>query len=150
MHDLLGQSELTKKIDLALETVLYALLLFMPLSFGVVGAWSEEIVILSAVALLILYAAGALVGRRRPVLSWVLLPLAVFLLVPAFQLLPLPAGLINTLAPNTWQTKTELLSQLPQAGAESSTAAVPQASELTQQLTRDTQNSAPSRMQLTF
>jgi hypothetical protein len=106
-------SHITEKLDIAIEGVLYGLLVFMPFAFGVVHAWSELIVITAAAVLIGLTGVKLFVSRQQPVLSWALIPVAVFVLVPVFQLIPLPAGMVKTLSPNTYQTKTELLSQLP-------------------------------------
>ncbi|MCK5000344.1 MAG: hypothetical protein KAS23_12445, partial [Anaerohalosphaera sp.] len=98
-------SALIEKLDIALEAVFYALLVFMPFAFGVVHAWSELIVIIAAAVLMLLTAVRFYVARSRPVLSWALIPVAVFVLVPVFQLLPLPASVLRTISPNTYQTK---------------------------------------------
>jgi hypothetical protein len=112
--DPIKQEEISAKLDIAFETVLYALLAFMPFAFGVVHAWSRLIVLLAAASLLALQAARFLIDKSaRPVFSWALLPLALFILVPVLQWIPLPAGVVRFLSPNTYQTKTELLSRLP-------------------------------------
>ena len=106
------QSVLANKLGMSIEAVLYGLLIFMPAAFGVVHAWSEEIVILAAAALLALSAAWLWFSHEKATLSWALVPVAVFLLVPAFQLIPLPASVVKSIAPNTYKIKTELLSKL--------------------------------------
>ncbi|MEN6333392.1 MAG: O-antigen ligase family protein, partial [Phycisphaerales bacterium] len=45
--------------------------------------------------------------------TWAYLPVAVFLLTAAIQLVPLPASLVSTVSPNTASLKTELLGDLP-------------------------------------
>ncbi len=109
----MNNSTLSEKLDLAIEAVLYGLLIFMPFAFGVVHAWSELVVITAAAVLMGLTGAKFFVTRQLPVLSWALVPLAVFILIPVFQLIPLPVGIVKNLSPNTYQTKTELLSKLP-------------------------------------
>ena len=41
--------------------------------------------------------------------------MGLFILIAVFQLVPLPAGRVRTLSPNTAVLKTELLSDLPNA-----------------------------------
>src|SRR5262249_29249698 len=56
---------------------------------------------------------------RRPdtrfVWSWTYLPIALFLLLVAMQLIPLPMGFIRAISPITAALKTHLLADLPQA-----------------------------------
>jgi len=107
-----NESAFSSRLDLAIEVVLYALLAFMPLAFGVVHAWSELVVIMAATVLMLMLALRFFIAGDRPVLSWVLVPVAIFVLVPIVQLLPLPATAMTILSPGTHQTKVELLSQL--------------------------------------
>src|SRR5207248_5919642 len=51
----------------------------------------------------------------RFVWSWTYLPIALFLVLVAIQLIPLPAGFVHVISPNTWERKTRLLADLPQA-----------------------------------
>jgi len=106
----------TDKFDKVIEWLLIALLAFMPFAFGAVEAWSEEVVIVLAAAISVIFAAK-LVFRpnARFIWSWAYLPLALFVLVAYFQLLPLPAGLVEVISPNTAAIKKELLSDLPNA-----------------------------------
>ena len=112
--------------DYVLEGLLIALFAFCPFAYGarddwtqqpVLGsaaAWSPEIVLVLAAAMAVVLA-GKLALQRgaRFVWSWAYLPIGLFLLVGAFQLIPLPAHLLGTLSPQTLQTKTELLRDLP-------------------------------------
>ena len=125
--------ESVQKIDIAIEVVLYALLAFMPFAFGVVHAWSELIVIFSAAVLMLLTAVKFFFSKAKPVLSCALVPLAVFVIVPVFQLVSLPSGVVKTLSPNTYKIKTDLLRKLPKPSE-----------------TLDSSADEPKKMQVTF
>jgi tetratricopeptide (TPR) repeat protein/O-antigen ligase len=100
----------------AIQAILYALLAFSPLAFGVVHAWSEEVVILLAAALSVVFLLKLAVFRTlRLTWTWAYVPVAVFLLAAAFQLLLLPAPLVQAISPHTAAIKTELLSDFPNA-----------------------------------
>jgi O-antigen ligase/tetratricopeptide (TPR) repeat protein len=106
--------ESNTRLDWALEALLIALLAFMPLAFGAVHAWSEQIVVVLAAAVAMVFGVRMVLSpQRRLAWSWAYLPVAVFLLVGAIQLVPLPASLISTVSPNTASLKTELLGDLP-------------------------------------
>lgn len=103
-------------LDWAIEGLLYALLAFCPLAFGAVHAWSEEVVVVLAAALSVAFGLKLIIYRTiHLVRTWAYVPVAVFLLVAAFQLLPLPAGLAGTMSPQTAAIKTDLLGDLPNA-----------------------------------
>ncbi|NLT75678.1 MAG: hypothetical protein GXX98_04085, partial [Planctomycetes bacterium] len=96
-----------------MEGILVATLAFMPLAFGVVEAWSEEIVLLSAAVLFMcVFLRGIAVGRTSVTWTWAYVPLAAFLIVALIQLVPMPSAWIDVLSPNTVQQKTTLLSDL--------------------------------------
>ena len=102
--------------DRAMELVLIALLAFGPLALGAVHAWSEQIVIGLAGILTLLFCLKLLLFPAiRFVWSWTYVPIAVFILIAVFQLLPLPASVVETISPRTAELKTELLSDLPNA-----------------------------------
>ncbi|MHC4106219.1 MAG: O-antigen ligase family protein, partial [Planctomycetota bacterium] len=102
------------KIDLTIEGLLYALLAFMPLAFGSVQAWSEEVVIILSVAITICFAVKLVSNRQfKFVWTWAYLPVAVFILIVVFQLIPLSVAFVDTISPNTARLKTELFSYLP-------------------------------------
>jgi tetratricopeptide (TPR) repeat protein/O-antigen ligase len=106
-----------ERLDRVVEVLLVALLAFMPTAFGVVHAWSEEIVIVMAAAISLVFLLKLVIVRSVSfVWSWAYVPVAVFILVAAFQLLPLPAPLVAMLSPNTVALKTNLLQDLPDAG----------------------------------
>jgi O-antigen ligase len=102
----------------AIERLLIGLLFFMPLAFGVVHAWSEEIAIALSGAIVLCFLLKLVFHRNQGLLwSWAYIPAGVFLVVAALQLTPLPACLISILSPNTADVKTELLDDLPNADA---------------------------------
>lgn len=107
---------LAERFDRIVEALLIALLAFMPAALGVVHAWSEEVVIALAAGISLVFLLKlVMVSSASLVWSWTYVPVAVFLLVAAFQLLPLPALLVTTLSPNTVALKTDLLGDLPDA-----------------------------------
>ncbi|MHC4326934.1 MAG: O-antigen ligase family protein [Planctomycetota bacterium] len=105
------------RFDTAIEVLLAALLLFMPLAFGVVHAWSEEIVIIFTGAIVICFLLKLLCRRDQNLLwAWSYVPILLLLSLAALQLVPLPARLAGIVSPNTVALKTDLLSDLPNAG----------------------------------
>lgn len=100
--------------DIVIERLLTGLLIFMPLAFGVVHAWSKEIVIILSGAIVFCFLLK-LVCHRELDIIWTpaYLPVAAFLLIAALQLIPLPEFLISVISPNTSAVKTELLGDLP-------------------------------------
>jgi O-antigen ligase/tetratricopeptide (TPR) repeat protein len=90
--------------------LLVTLLAFMPAAFGAVEAGSELVVIAFATALSICLALWFLFGRNiQPVATWVWLPLVLFVLLVAFQLVPWPTAIVGWLSPSTVSTRQELL-----------------------------------------
>ncbi len=104
--------------DKVIEWLLISLLAFMPLALGAVEAWSEEVVVAFAAAISICFLLK-LVFRKDTnlVLSWAYIPVALFILVAVFQLIPLPTGAVSTISPNTGAVKKELLGDLPNASS---------------------------------
>ena len=104
------------RFDTVIEWLLVALLVFMPVAFGAVHAWSEQIVIALSGAMLICFLLKLVLQRDTAFLwSWAYLPAGLFVLVAAFQLLPLKAALVKTISPHTEAVKTQLLGDLPDA-----------------------------------
>jgi hypothetical protein len=106
--------------DVAVEGLVYALLAFSPLAFGVVAAWSREVFLLlvSAAALVVVtkHAVGAWAGRTdRYPWSWAHPLMLAFLALCAFQTVPLPATWVSRFSPETVRLKAELLRDLPEA-----------------------------------
>jgi tetratricopeptide (TPR) repeat protein len=104
------------RFDTVIEWLLVALLVFMPVAFGAVHAWSEQIVIALSGAMLICFLLKLVLQRDTAFLwSWAYLPAGLFVLVAAFQLLPLKATLVKIISPQTEAVKTQLLGDLPDA-----------------------------------
>src|SRR5438034_2712749 len=104
--------------DLVIEILLSALLIFCPLTFGAVHAWSEQVVICIAAAMALCLMLK-LIARpdARFVFTWAYAPIAIFLLLVGLQLLPLPAGITRVLSPATARTKSDLLADFPNAAS---------------------------------
>lgn len=105
-------------IDTAIESLLVALLAFMPLAFGAVEPWSEFVATAAALTL-----AALLIVRRfvRPDCpgewTWAYVPLALYLLLVLSQLVSLPQSLVSLVSPETAAAKARLLADLPDAAA---------------------------------
>ncbi len=115
-----GNSDFTvialSRLDTTIEWLLTGLLAFMPLAFGVVHAWSKEVVVILSGAIVICFLTKLLYHRNQKVIwSWAYIPAGVFLVVAAFQLIPLPTGVVSVMSPGTSALKMELLSDLPNA-----------------------------------
>jgi len=88
----------------------------MPLVFGVVHAWSEEIVVVISGAIVICFLLKLLLhNNERLIWTWAYVPLGAFLLLVAIQLVPLPTWLVSSISPNTIALKRELLGDLRNA-----------------------------------
>ncbi len=112
--------------DTLVEWLMAALLLFMPLAFGVVHAWSELMVIVLVGTMVLCVILKHIVvvrwsGLRRSyddssemhpkwVWSWVYIPMLIFIMIICLQLVPLPSGFVKMVSPNTWELKQTLLS----------------------------------------
>jgi len=104
------------RFDVVIEWLLVALLAFMPLAFGVVHAWSEEVVIaISGIIVVCFLLKLIYYPHPRIIWTWAYVPVGLFLLVASLQLVPLPASFISIISPNTATLKTELLGDLPNA-----------------------------------
>lgn len=103
-------------LEAAIEFMVVGLLAFMPLAFGVVHEWSEEVVVVWSGAIIACFLLRiVLAGGRGLVWSWGYIPIALFLLIVVFQLFALPKDLVGFLSPNTEALKTELLDDMPNA-----------------------------------
>jgi len=102
------------RFDKAIEWLLISLLAFMPLAFGAVEAWSEEVVVALAAAISVCFLLKLIFERNtRVIWSWAYLPVALFVLIAVFQLIPLPGGVVSVISPGTAAVKKELLGDLP-------------------------------------
>ncbi len=99
--------------DRTIELLLIGLALFAPAAFGAVEPWSEQIVIAVVALTTICFCLKLLLYPQTPFIwSWTYVPIALFLLLVCFQLLPLPLGVIRFLSPGTVALKTHLLSDI--------------------------------------
>ena len=113
-----GRSTLNNEdpFDTVIEGLLVSLLTFMPLAFGVVHAWSEEIVIALSGAVIICFLLKLTCHRGHGLIwTWSYVPIGLFLLIVVIQLVGLPASLVNIISPNTVIIRKELLGDLPYA-----------------------------------
>ena len=106
------------RFDRIIEWLLISLLAFMPLAFGAVEAWSEQVVVVLAAAMSISFLLKLVFERNtRLIWSWAYVPIAIFILIAGFQLIPMPAGAVSVISPSTAAIKKELLGDLPNSGA---------------------------------
>ena len=104
--------------DRIIECCIYALLVFSPLAFGVVHAWSEAVMfVLVAIAWLCLLWKMVSQEQMPIIWSWAYLPIAAFILMALVQLVPLPFDWVAFVSPRTAALKQELLGDLPQGDA---------------------------------
>ena len=102
--------------DSLIELLLGVLLIFSPLTFGAVQAWSEQVVICIAGAMALCLMIKVITRpQARFVRTWAYIPIAIFLLLVLLQLLPLPEKLIGAISPATARIKIDLLGDLPHA-----------------------------------
>ena len=102
------------RFDDVIEWLLISLLAFMPLAFGAVEAWSEEVVVVLVGSICICFLLKLVFERNtRFIWSWAYIPIMLFILVAAFQLISLPTSLLSVISPSTAATKQELLGDLP-------------------------------------
>ncbi|NQT00581.1 MAG: hypothetical protein HQ580_01015 [Planctomycetes bacterium] len=102
------------RFDKVIEWLLISLLAFMPLAFGAVEAWSEAVVVTLAAAISICFLLKLIFEKNtRFIWSWAYIPVALFILIAVFQLIPLPGATVSAISPNTASVKKELLGDLP-------------------------------------
>jgi O-antigen ligase/cytochrome c-type biogenesis protein CcmH/NrfG len=92
--------------------IVVSLLAFGPAALGAVEGWSALVVLILAAALSLLVALRAVFDRDfAPPRTWLYLPLALFIILIACQLLSMPAGLLAWLSPSTVATKADVLDE---------------------------------------
>ncbi|MCP4263603.1 MAG: hypothetical protein GY774_39765 [Planctomycetes bacterium] len=102
------------RFDKVIEWLLILLLAFMPLAFGAVEAWSEEVVVALAAVISVCFLLKLIFERNtRVIWSWAYVPVTLFVLIVVFQLIPLPGGAVSVISPGTTTVKKELLGDLP-------------------------------------
>lgn len=105
-----------ERFNRIIESLLVTLLAFCPLAFGAVHAWSEQVVISLAAAMAMVFLLKLLICRHtRFVWSWVYVPIALFVLIAAFQLVAMSSESVAAISPETAVLKTELLGSLSNA-----------------------------------
>ena len=105
-----------RRFDIIIELLFAALLLFMPLAFGVRTAFSEEVVIFLSGAIAVCFLLRCMFcDRAGLVWTWAYVPIILFILVVIIQLVPFPASSIGVVSPNTGILRNELLGDLPNA-----------------------------------
>lgn len=94
--------------------ILIGLLVFMPLAFGAVEAWSGFVVMLCCLALLGCLGVRAWRERKQGGLIWsaAYLPVSLFILMGLLQVVPLPFGLIELLSPEAANLYIDLRSDI--------------------------------------
>ncbi len=115
-----GTGRAALSFDGVTETLLYAMLVFSPLAFGVRAAWSREVFLLLAaaagVAVAVKHAtrawAGLASGYRW---SWAYPVMLTFVVLCAAQAVPLPAAWVRAVSPGTLELKADLLADRPGA-----------------------------------
>src|SRR5438552_18439427 len=87
-------------LDRAIEWLLIGLIAFCPLMFGAVVAWSEGVFLLFACAIASCLAIKLILRPdERFVWSWTFLPISLFVLLVALQLVVLTTGFIFAVSP---------------------------------------------------
>jgi len=108
-----GQS-VEERLDRVIEILLVVLLAFGPLALGVVHAWSEQVLLLLAAAISLVFLVKLVLAPSIPfVWSWAYVPVAAFVLVVVLQLTPLPTSIVSAISSSTATIRTELLADLP-------------------------------------
>lgn len=101
------------RFDRTIEWLLIALLTFMPLAFGAVAAWSEEIVIGLAAVICVVFALKVVLSQRALLVwTWAYVPLLIFILVALVQVVTLPVAWVRLISPQTVLLKTQLLGEI--------------------------------------
>ncbi len=114
-HQFATRQAYADRCSQALEWLLIGLLAFMPFAFGVVTAWSEQIMLFLCAALWAVFAAGLILsGQHRLRWHWTNVLVLVFLLIAVLQLVPLPAGMIRVLSPGTVAARQQLFEDTPE------------------------------------
>lgn len=104
------------RLDRAIEWLFAIGLVFMPLAFGAVEAWSEAIILALVAAASVLFLVKIMLTQRASVVwTWAYVPIAAYLIIAAVQLIPMPAAWVGLISPNTVALRTELLGDLPNA-----------------------------------
>ncbi len=100
--------------DYAVEWVLGLALIVSPFWYGATGAAGQQVLFV-LVALLALLVGAKYVSTRgaRFVFTWAYLPMLLYLLVVCLSVIALPAGIVRSISPGTFEEKERLLSDNP-------------------------------------
>jgi len=102
------------RFDITIEWLMAGLLLFMPVAFGGVQAWSELVIVILVGAMATVLGLKLLIHKTcKPVWTWAYVPVGLFIILAAGQLVVWPERLIKVLSPNTLILKSFLLAELP-------------------------------------
>jgi O-antigen ligase/tetratricopeptide (TPR) repeat protein len=107
---------LIRLLDLGVEVLLAALLLYLPAAYGTTTPPYEMVAMCMGGAMAACLAVRIVLAPPRlpPLASGAVL---LFLLVATLQLIPLPRAIVHAISPSTADTRTELLGDLPDATA---------------------------------
>lgn len=105
------QDEYRRLSNKVIETLLILLLAFMPLAFGAVHQWSQEVVVVICAAMLIVFLLRQILSAGDFVSTWAYVPVAAFILLAAFTIIPMPQKTVSILSAETVKLKSELLSE---------------------------------------
>jgi len=114
INEYISLNETSSRFDTVIEWLLISLLAFMPLTFGAVEAWSQQIVFALCGAMAVCLALKLIVDKQpRFIWSWSYVPVFLFLIVAIVQLIQLPVELVRFISPGTVSVKTSLLEDIP-------------------------------------
>ncbi len=99
------------------EWMMLVLLIFMPLAFGAVHAWSELIVLAIAGAMVLLLVGKALLRPRASLVwTWAYVPVALLVGWAVVQATPLPTAWVEVLSPSTTAAHAYLMGSFEAPG----------------------------------
>ena len=99
-------------LDWAVEALMAAMLVFLPLAYGTTQPWSQEIYFVFVAAIGLCTLLRAIVYGDRLVWTWAYGPIVLFIALVVLQRVPLPNGALAVISPNTLALRTEVLSGL--------------------------------------
>ncbi len=103
----------TSRFDIVIEWLIIILLAFMPLAFGVVHPWSEEVVIALSGIIVVCFLLKFVFHQNECLIwTWAYIPVGLFFIIALLQLVPLPVRLVSIISPNTVNISKQLLSDL--------------------------------------
>jgi Zn-dependent membrane protease YugP len=94
---------------------LYFVVAFSVLAFGAAEVWAFSVVEFVVFLLVFLWFAGGLTREFLPRGAAIWIPVALFVLLVLFQMVPLPAGVLKVVSPATYELYEEML---PEVGSQ--------------------------------